>query len=69
MGEKIAGEEVLCIATLVSCCRDGDYDDSVDDDGDVNSNVCKCSLLQGVIVAHVTMFSKRVEQEGADIYF
>ena len=54
MGEKIAGEEVLCSATLVSCCRDDDYDDSGDDDGDVN--VCKCSLLEGVIVTHVCIF-------------
>lgn len=54
MGGKIAGEEVLCSATLVSCCRDDDYDDSGDDDGDVN--VCKCSLLEGVIVTHVCIF-------------
>lgn len=55
MGGKIAGEEVLCSATLVSCCRDDDYDDSGDDDGDVN--VCKCSLLEGVIVTHVCIFA------------
>lgn len=43
MGEKIAGEELLCIAPLVSCCEDDDdHDDSGDDGGDVNSNVCEC---------------------------
>ena len=54
MGEKIAGEEVLCSATLVSCCRDDDYGDNGDDDGDVS--VCKSSLLEGVIVTHVSIF-------------
>lgn len=52
MAEKIAGEEELCIATFVSCCRDDDYDDSGEDDGDV----CECSLLKGIVVAHVTIF-------------
>ncbi len=42
---------------LVSCCEDDDYGDSGDDDGDVNSNVCKCSVLGGIVVAHVTFFS------------
>ncbi len=42
-------EEVLCSATFVSCCKDDDYDDSGEDDGDVNSNVCKCSLLGGLL--------------------
>lgn len=56
MGEKIAGEELLCMAASVSCCEDDDYDNSGGDDGDVNSNVCKCSLLEGIIVAHVAIF-------------
>lgn len=51
MREKIAGE-LLCIATLGSCCEDDDYDKSGDDDGDI----CKCSLLEGIIVAHIAMF-------------
>lgn len=60
MGEKIAGEEALRIATLVSCCGDDDYDDSGGDGdgGDVSCNVCKCSLLEGIIVAHVTVFPR-----------
>lgn len=45
---------LLCIATLVSCCED-DYDDSGDDDGGDVSNVCKCSLLEGIITAHFVL--------------
>lgn len=56
MGERSSGEELLCIAMLVSCCEDDDYDDSGDGNSDVNSNVCKCGLLEGIIVTHAVFF-------------
>lgn len=30
--KELREKELLCIATLVSCCEDDDYDDSGDDD-------------------------------------
>lgn len=51
---------LLCIATLVSCYED-DYDDSGDDDGGDVSNVCKCSLLEGIITAHFVLGCRKRE--------
>lgn len=40
MGERIPGEELLCIATSVSCCEDDDFEDH-GNDGDMTSNVLR----------------------------
>lgn len=45
--------------------KDDDYDDSSDGDGDVNSNVCKCRVLEGIIVAHVAIFFLRHGTRGS----
>lgn len=61
MGERIAGEELLCITTLVS------YEDDDYDGGNVNY-VCKMQLAEGDYCGTCCRLSQGVEQVEADIY-